>query len=121
MRQIKNWDDAEARRQATRAFCVHLHQPENNQTRKKCKDDSAYARTLFAQLGGFCLEEELTPDEANPIVPIPKQTEFRIFEGEDMFPRDRLVTLVLPPADSILPDAAKIDIGDVYRCTWIPW
>ena len=121
MRQINNWDEAEPRRQATRAFCAHLHRPENTQVRQKCKDDPAYARTLFAQLGGFCLEEELAPNEANPIVPIPKQTEFRVFEEKDMFPRDRLVTLVLPPPDKILPETAKIDVGEIYRCTWMPW
>ena len=121
MRQINNWDDAEARRQGTRAFCAYLHRPENIEAREKCKDDSAYARTLFAKLGGFCLEEELTPDEANPIIPIPNHTEFRIFEVKDMFPRDRLVTLVLPPPDKILPETAKIDIDEIYRCTWWPW
>jgi hypothetical protein len=121
MRQISNWDNADARRQATRAFCVHLHKPENAQAREKCKNDPAYARTLFAQLGGLCLEEELTPDEANPIVPIPKQTEFRVFESTDISTRDRLVTLVLPPKDKMLPEPAKIDIEDVYRCTWVIW
>jgi hypothetical protein len=121
MRQIKNWDSGDARRQATRAFCAHLHKPENASVREKCKTDPAYARSLFAQQGGFCLEEELTPDESNPIVPIPKQTEFRVFEATDMFPRDRLVTLVLPSRDKPLPETAKIDIGDIYRCTWIPW
>jgi hypothetical protein len=121
MRQINNWDNAEARRQATRAFCAYLHRPENVEMREKCKSDPAYARTVFAQQGGFCLEEELTPHEANPIVPIPTQTEFRVFEATDMFPRDRLVTLVLPPRDKTLPEPAKIDIGEIYRCTWEPW
>jgi hypothetical protein len=121
MRQINNWDNADARRQATRSLCVHLHKPENAQVREKCKGDPAYARTLFAQVGGFCLEEELTADESNPIVPIPKHTEFRVFEATDMFPRDRLVTLVLPPADKILPETSKIDFGEVYRCTWVAW
>lgn len=121
MRQINNWDNADARRQATRAFCAYLHRPENVQAREKCKGDPTYARNLFAQQGEFCLEEELTPDEANPIVPIPKHTEFRVFETTDMFPRDRLVTLVLPPAEKPLPELAKIDIDEVYRCTWSPW
>jgi hypothetical protein len=121
MRQINNWDDADARKQATRAFCAYLHRPENAQAREKCKGDPAFARNLFAQQGGFCLEEELTPDEANPIAPIPKQTEFRVFESTDMFPRDRLVTLVLPPADKVLPETAKIDTGEIYRCTWVLW
>src|SRR5689334_19645676 len=70
MRQINNWDDANARREATRAFCVYLHRAENVQAREKCKIDPVYARSLFAELGGFCLAEELTADEANPIVPI---------------------------------------------------
>jgi len=121
MRQINNWDDADARRQATRAFCAFLHRPERAEAREKCKSDPGYARLLFAQQGGFCLEEELTPDESNPIVPIPQQTEFRVFEATDMFPRDRLVALVLPPRDKPLPEIAKIDVGDVYRCTVIPW
>lgn len=121
MRHINNWDHADARRQATRAFCAYLHKPENLNAREKCKSDPAYARTLFAQLGGFCLQEELTPDEANPIVPIPKQAEFRVFEATEMFPRDRLVTLVLPPLDKALLEPGKIDVGEVYRCTWQPW
>ena len=87
MRQINNWDDADARRQATRAFCAFLHRPETAEAREKCKSDPGYARMLFAQQGGFCLEEELTPDESNPIVPIPHQTDFRVFEETDMFPR----------------------------------
>jgi hypothetical protein len=121
MKHINNWDNGDARRQATRAICAYLHRPENSEARDKCRSDSAYARILFAQMGGFCLEEELTADESNPIVPIPKQTEFRVFEATEMFPRDRLVTLVLPPADKPLPETAKIDVGEVYRCTWIPW
>jgi hypothetical protein len=121
MKETKNWDDAEARRQATRAFCAYLHRPENAQAREKCKGDPAYARMLFAQQGGFCLEEELPADESKSIVPIPKHTEFRVFEEHEMFPRDKLVTMVLPPADRILPETSKIDPGDVYRCTWVLW
>ena len=119
--KYNNWDDAEARRQATRAFCAHLHRPENAQAREKCKTDPAYARILFAQQGGFRLEEETTPAETKPVVPIPKQTEFRVFEENEMFPRDKLVALVLPPIDRILPETAKIDPDDVYRCTWPLW
>ena len=119
---MNNWDDGNARRQATRAFCAYLHKPENAQVREKCKNDPAFARALFAQQGDFRLEEEFAPDEANGIAPIPKQTEFRVFEATDMFPRDGLVNLVLPPADKLLPeDPAKIDISEVYRCTWDPW
>lgn len=121
MRQINNWDNAEARRQATRAFCAHLHRPENAHVREKCKSDPAYARTVFAEQGGFCLEEELAADEIQPIVPIPRRTEFRVFEENEMFPRDRLVALVLPPAESILPETSKIDPSEVYRCTWVLW
>jgi len=121
MKQINNWDNGDARRQATRAFCAYLHRPENKSAREKCKSDPAFARNLFAQLGGFCLEEELAPDECNPIAPIPKETEFRVFEATDMFPRDKMVTLVLPPPDKPLGETAKIDIGDIYKCTWDPW
>lgn len=121
MKQINNWDNADARRQAARAFCAYLHRPENAEAREKCKSDPVFARNLFAKQGGFCLEEEITSDEANSIVSIPKNVEFRVFESTEMFPRDRLVTLVLPPRDKELPDPAKIDVGDVYRCTWQPW
>jgi len=121
MRQINSWDNAEARREATRAFCAHLHRPENAQVREKCKSDPAYARRIFAEQGGFCLEEELADAQADPIVPIPKWTEFRVFEENEMFPRDRLVALVLPPVETILPDTPKIDPGDIYRCTWVLW
>src|SRR3981081_2021807 len=107
MRQINNWDNAAPGKQATHAFCAYLHRPENAQAREKCKGDPAFARNLFAQQGGFCLEEELTADEANPIAPIPKQTEFRVFESTDMFPRDRLVTLFLLPPDKKLAERAN--------------
>jgi hypothetical protein len=109
MNGTRKWDDAEARREATRAFCVFLHKPENAQVREKCKNDSAYARTVFAEQGGF------SPDA------IPKETEFRVFEEKDMFPRDKLVTLVLPPVDKPLAAADKIDVPEVYRCTWVPY
>jgi hypothetical protein len=121
MRERNNWDDANARRRAARAFCAYLHRPENAPARERCKTDPVYARTLFAQQGGFCLEEEITSDGSNPISPIPKQTEFRVFEATDMLPRDRLVTLVLPPPDKPLPETATIDISEIYRCTWFPW
>jgi hypothetical protein len=98
-----------------------LHRPENVEARTNCKSDPVFARKLFAQLGGFCLEEELAPDEANPIVPIPNLTEFRVFEATDMMPRDELVTLVLPSRDRPLPETTKIDTSDIYRCTWQPW
>ena len=117
MSKTNSWDNADARRQATRAFCVFLHKPENAQEREKCKNDPAYARTVFADQGGFPLEEDAAP---GGIVPIPKETEFKVLESKDMFPRDKLVTLVLPPADKPL-DPDKIDVPEVYRCTWVPY
>jgi hypothetical protein len=109
MSGTKNWDDADARREATRAFCVFLHKPENAQVREKCKNDPAYARTVFAEQGGFSPEA------------IPRETEFKVFESTEMLPRDRLVTLVLPSVDKPLPDPTRIDVGEIYRCTWLPY
>jgi hypothetical protein len=115
-----DWNDMNARRQATRRFCEELHQPENAAQRARCKRDPAYARDLFARLGLFYKEEDAQPSGSS-LTAIPRHTRFAIFDADEIVPRDLLVTLVLPRTDKPLPATKKIDPTEIWRCTYWPY
>jgi hypothetical protein len=118
--QMCDWDDVSARRQATRRFCEELHQPENAAQRARCKRDPAYARDLFAKLGLFYREEDIQPSGTS-LTAIPRHTRFAVFDGDEIVPRDLLVTLVLPRSDKPLPESKRIDPTEIWRCTYSPY
>jgi hypothetical protein len=125
---MNDWRDATHRRNGTEAFCKFLHDPVNLQVREGCtiaqettNPGAAYAKAkdVFAKQGGFVKEEDF-PAGSAPKEAIPKIVEFRVYE-EDIYPRDNLVTIVLPRRDQPLPTGASFDVTDIYRCTWSPW
>jgi hypothetical protein len=115
-----DWDDINARREATRRFCEELHQPENAAQKARCKRDPEYARDLFAKLGRFFKEEDVQPN-GTPLAAIPRHTRFVVFDADEVVPRDLLVTFVLPRSDKPLPPSKQIDPTEIWRCTWTPY
>jgi hypothetical protein len=115
---MNDWNIPIERNKATYDFCAFLNDPRNEQTRKAllvteqnwdkpvaAKKAYELAKTIFSQEG----------DTA-----IPDDVEVRVYE-EDRLPRDRLVTIVLPPLGSTLPTWPRWDVFQYYRCTWSPW
>lgn len=121
---MNSWRDPEARRKAVKAFVEYLNKSENASDRARCRTDRPFAKDLFARLGDFLKEEDAKPGDT--VVPIPKETEFRVYEESDPNTRDReLATIVLPADREVkMVKGAKptdIDVSQVYRCTWDAW
>ena len=114
---MSNWTDAEARTQATRRLCQHLHKKENKKDRERCKADPDFAKQLIAKLGGFQIAEDLPAGKKTDDA-IPRGTVVQVFELTEKGPRDKYVDIVLPNPDKPLPDTLD---RDTYRCTWSPW
>ena len=112
-RAMRSWDDTAARIDATWAFCDYLegHPAKLAAIKKR----STTARRLMAEVGQFYLAEKM-PRGVKGVVPIPRGTEFQVFEFDPREKRDKLVKIVLPPHGGVRGDAT-----DVWRCTWPPW
>lgn len=127
---MSDWRIEDDRRTATRNFCAFLHNPANAQDRNDCtiRTENAHnpfpvyakAKEVFAREGGFTIEEDFPPGRA-PEEAIPAAVEFRVYEERERFPRDNLVTLVLPRPDMPLPTGPSFKVSKYYRCTWTPW
>lgn len=92
----------------------------NAQERDRCRTDNAYARECFAR-NWFYLEEN--PDRDKTLNPIPKDTEFRVYNDGDKKARSKLVTIVLPPDNEAIPLLSRSTNPpeDVWKCTWFPY
>jgi hypothetical protein len=112
---MNDWNDRSAKRAAKTKFWTELKKPENKQLRAQCVQDPATARATFAKFGEFYLEENLPPGSQN--VPIPRDTEFRVFE-DDLPSRDKMVTLVL--RDN-LTGQEPYDSQQIWQCSWFPY
>jgi len=110
-----HWDDLAARGKATLAFVQYLK--DNPQEIPPCKDNGEYAKKKFAD-GFFYLEGEKQDDPQHPLRPIPMETVFRVYDFAPPPPRDKLVTLVLPPNNTPLMD---VEAKDVWLCSWPIW
>jgi hypothetical protein len=97
---MRDWNDSEQRREATRIVVKHLN--ENAGDRDKCKNDRAYAKELYARIG--------------EVEKIPEGTEFRMYEHLEIKQRDEELAIF------VLSDPHDpIDVTKIYRCTWDPW
>ncbi len=112
-RTMRSWDDTTARVDATWAFCDYLEAHPSELP--AIKRSSALARKLMAEVGQFYLAEK-KPRGVKGVVPIPKETEFRVFEFDPREKRDKLVTIVLPPRG-----VSRGDATEVWRCSWPSW
>jgi hypothetical protein len=110
-----HWDNLEAREKATLAFVRFLR--EHPGEIPKCKKDGEYAKKKFAE-GFFYLEGERQADPQHRLEPIPTETVFRVYEFAPPPPRDKLVTLVLPPEAQAIDE---VEPTDVWLCTWAIW
>jgi hypothetical protein len=110
-----HWDDIPTRTSATLAFANYL---KNNPSEvAKCTQDSDYAKKTFAN-GYFYLEGETQSKPSNPLRPIPKETEFRVYEFDPKPERDKLVTLVLPDPNN---SSSSVQARDIWLCSWPIW
>lgn len=126
---MNNWSDMKARRDATRKLCEHLDG--NRDARAACLNDPAAARKMLANMGDFCLEENLPA--GSEVEPIPTALPVFFYEDPSLAPTgtkvntvkvaetgntDNLVLIVLPAK---LPPPAEFDPTEVWRCTYQPW
>lgn len=121
---MNSWDSRPARREATKAFCDYLDDPAHAKEREECKNpDSGEARSLFARLGHFYLEENIPADAPPGLKPIPKETKFMVYETDPHEKRDELVTIVLPPLVTEQGAGLKppFEATNVFRCTYWPY
>ena len=110
-----HWDDLDAREKATLAFVQYLK--DHPAEIRPCKDNGEYAKKKFAD-GFFYLEGEKQDDPQHPLRPIPMETVFRVYDFAPPPPRDKLVTLVLPPDNTQFQD---VEAKDVWLCSWAIW
>ncbi|MEY2507666.1 MAG: hypothetical protein QOH01_1995 [Verrucomicrobiota bacterium] len=95
--------------------------PKDQIERDKLKDPD-HARRMFAEWGGFYLEENAPADEEYR--GIPKTTVFKCYEQQEGRPeRDEQVILVLPSLDLSGRSNESYDqeVAKVWRCTYIPY
>jgi hypothetical protein len=116
---MNSWHDMSARQLATLNFSLEMHKEGHDGPRRTaCQKDGNYAKRLFASIGRFYVEGDPRQPGDENLVPIPKGTEFRVFESKQET-SDVLVTLVLPSADQPFPDPFLAN--NVWRCTWEPY
>jgi len=116
---MNSWHDMSARQLATLSFSLEMHKEGHDGPRRTaCKKDGNYAKRLFASIGRFYIEGDPRQPGDENLVPIPKGTEFRVFESRQET-SDVLVTLVLPAAGQPFPDPFLAN--NVWRCTWEPY
>jgi hypothetical protein len=117
---MNSWNSYEARQNAKMAFRDKLNQPENQGPgglRERCIRHPQVARVEFARVGGFYLEEQLRPEQDRGLVPIPLDTEFRVFP-EEIPAREKLVVLVL--RENTTGDEPS-DPAQIWQCTYNPY
>lgn len=115
---MKDWNDVQARVDATWDFCERLRR--NSTEKQNCIDSPKHAREYFAEKW-FYLKED---PKADPnLTAIPEDVEFRVYDFTPIPKRDKLITIVLPPADMPLPLPSRPTdpVEDVWRCTWAPY
>jgi hypothetical protein len=113
---MRDWKNMEDLKCGKKAFIKALQQ--DPEELKCCVENPNYAKTSFAHHGKFYIAgQKLRKGVPKPKgeTPIPKSTEFRVFEKLPIEKRDELVTIVLPGAGS------NEFIAQDWRCTYTPW
>lgn len=119
---MRDWSSRKDRQDGRQAFWDKLSEPASmvpGGLREQCINDSAVARTSFAQYGEFYLQGQTQPDQDKDLVPIPAEAEFRVFP-EDIAARDKLVVLILRDQAQPPPNETKDPYG-IWVCSYYPY